>query len=99
MRYERKTALLVDAIEWTGDNLKEVQNFLFPASPLDHSQNQLGINVYSPEQLYGLKTKLVFIAPGTFLVRDGGGRLTVHEADVFNEEFRLVEESSLESSL
>lgn len=86
MRYTRKHHSFVEAIEWTGENLKDVQAFMFPASPLDHATNQLGINVYDPSQQYGAKTRLVFIGPGAFIVRETTG-FSVFQAKEFLEQF------------
>lgn len=72
MRYRSKP-VDVDAIEWTGENLKEVQAFMFPASPLDHGQKKesIGINAYTGPTTYGSSTALQFAAKGMYVVRIG----------------------------
>ena len=72
MRY-RARPNEVDAIEWTGENLKEVQAFMAPASPLTHLTDNLGINVYDETAKYAPHTKLAFIAPGTIVVKHTRG--------------------------
>lgn len=78
MRYHLKSEQIVDAIQWTGDNLRAVQDFMAPASPLDHGKDrsELGINVYSNKTSYS-DTELVFLKKGGWIIRDGIGRFAI----------------------
>ena len=41
--YERRAGNVVLAIQWTGENLREVQDFMWPESPLTQGNKRLGI--------------------------------------------------------
>ena len=43
MRYKQKLEKEVKAIQWTGDNLREVQDFMLPYSPLKKAGDYLSI--------------------------------------------------------
>lgn len=93
MHYHRKASSTVEAIEWTGENLKDVQAFMFPASPLRRVED------VDPELLvvvetYGARTRLTFAAPGQYIVREAG-LFYVFTADEFNRQFETREPEGL----
>lgn len=63
------TPLIVDAAQWTGDNLRAIQDLLAPASPLSGMLDQsLGIKITtSPIANYGIGDKLAFAAVGDWI--------------------------------
>lgn len=90
MLFKRRHTTYIDAIEWTGDNLKDVQTFMHPQSPLDHANDQLGINAFDSAKQYGQTTKLVFLAKGGWIVRDELGRLHAFTKDEFTATFEAI---------
>ena len=88
MRY-RARPNEVEAIEWTGENLREVQDFMAPASPLTHLKDSLGINVYDSSAKYAPLTKLAFITPDTLIIKDHRG-LTTYQKDEFEKLYEPI---------
>lgn len=89
--YRLKANQFIDAIQWTGNNLREVQDFMAPASPLDHEKGTgLGINIYSNRQTY-TDTELVFIKKDGWIVKDALGRFSVvQRPEDFNRMYELI---------
>lgn len=93
MKYTRKAALVVDAIQWTGDNLREVQDFMNPGSPMmelgENKDRTLLIPAYSNKQTY-TDRELATVKPGSFIVKDPSHpHYGVYTAEVFDKLFEL----------
>lgn len=98
MRYTLKQDAVVDAMIWTGDNVREMQDFLYPASPLTHGKDSLGVNVWVGASPY-ITTKLDFMKAGDALVRTQAGtdtepaRYRIHTPAEFEAHYAAAEES------
>lgn len=91
MRYHSKS-VEIEAIEWTGENLKEVQAFMFPASPLDHGKEKesIGINAYTGPTTYGSSTALQFAAKGMYVVKiNGTDRFLIRTKEEFDSLYEV----------
>jgi hypothetical protein len=82
MRYRQRDPGEIDAIQWTGDNLRAVQDFMAPESPLTQSSRRLGIN-----NGVGLE----FIGSGDWIVRINKALLVYPDAR-FMQLYEPVEE-------
>lgn len=62
----RRCVIVVDAIQWTGENLSAVQGFMQPQSPLSpvHAKGELGIRSNDQGSLEWVKV-------GDWIVQDG----------------------------
>lgn len=89
MKYILKDpAAPIDAVQWTGTNLDEVQRFMAPASPLDHGKDrsELGINAYTTKHSY-TDTELTFVKAKGYIMKDARGRFHVFTEQAFEEQY------------
>ncbi len=92
----RTRVTTVEAVQWTGENLVEVQQFVAPASPLltSREDRQLGLHVRDTDAevkwpSLGKQTKLAFVSVGGWVVRQvgGDGRLDLMTDETFARAF------------
>ncbi len=91
----RTRVTTVEAVQWTGENLVEVQRFVAPASPLlKGDDQQLGLYVRDEDAeikwpSLGKQTKVAFVSVGGWVVRQvgGDGRLDLMTDETFARAF------------
>jgi len=75
------------AIPWTGDNLRQVQAFCWPQSPMTHGETDLAVQVLDQVSMakwpsLGRQMTIVFVERGGWIVR-ADGELSVWTAATF----------------
>ena len=79
MFYKPNQSTVVEAVQWTGNNIEEVQKSMAPASPLFSKDNpNLGIRNASGS--------LEFAQPKDWIVNDGG-KMRIVSNDLFKAAF------------
>lgn len=75
----RKKPLLVDAIQWTGENAEEILKFLegLPHIAYRHSRDIMAVTIYTTEG-----TRRVDV--GDFIVKDVDNELYSYNSRIFN---------------
>ena len=92
MKFAAKAGATVEAVQWKGDNLTEIQTFLYPSSPLFNAERTesklIGVYVWTGAQytLYELK----FPNVGDWIVKTLNGFRLMQ-----NEEFEASYESKI----
>jgi len=95
----RSRATTVDAIQWTGDNLRAIQEFVAPASPLyEPGSPALRINVFDAVSTATYKTlgrqlKSAGVPPSGWIVKYSNGDLAV----LTSEEFEAAYDTGAEA--
>lgn len=87
MKYKLVKPIILDAVQWTGENIREVQELMAPASPLTQSSGTLGVNVYRGEKY--LETELKFANKGDYIAKDERG-FHIFPQTRFEEGYALV---------
>ena len=81
MKYRRKP-VVIDAIQWTGDNYPEVFEFTEGyAYPTKSHSDTLALTLYSD----------VKVEKGSYIVRIAQGAYSIWEEDFFNKMYEKVE--------
>ena len=88
MQFKAKSESIVEAVQWKGDNLTEIQTFMYPDSPLFNSRQGepkqlIGIYIYAPAQY--TTHELKFPKVGDWIVKTLNG-------------FRLMQNEEFEAS-
>jgi hypothetical protein len=82
--YERKAEHAVLAIQWTGENLREVQAFMWPESPMTQGNKRLGVRC-------GID--LQFVGVGDWIILGKGDAISVMSDAVFTATYQPRAES------
>jgi hypothetical protein len=93
MKARRTTAALVDTIQWTGNNLEDVQALLHVAGRAPNIIPQAGKTL-----LILTHTGSVRAAPDDWVIRDPEGVVSVCPASAFVDLYTLVEEPAPEKT-
>jgi hypothetical protein len=94
MKARRSTAVLVDTIQWRGDNLEAVQQLLHVAGRAPNIIPQANKTL-----LILTHTGSVRAAPDDWIIRDPEGVVSVCPASAFRDLYTLVEEAAPEKTV
>jgi hypothetical protein len=86
MKYQKKP-VVVDAIQWTGRNLKEILGFMEPARPQPIAHNQISLN-----GLIAIRTGDItaHAHTGEWIVKDAAGNFDVVSSEYFRKTYEAV---------
>jgi hypothetical protein len=93
MKARRSTAALVDVVEWTGNNLEDVQALLHVAGRAPNIIPQPNRTL-----LILTHTGSVRAAPDDWVIRDPEGVISICPASAFRDLYTLVEEPAPEKT-
>jgi len=88
----RRSITARGAIQWTGDNLIQVQHFCLPQSPMTHGEKDLAVQVLDRLSMkkypsLGRQLTMKFVERGGWLLRGPDDELTVWTAEEFAEQW------------
>ena len=90
----------VTAVQWTGENLREVQDFLAPSSP-SYDESLLMIRVLSPEAMatypsLGRQFKSEVVAKLCWIVKDAVGGLSVYSDSEMTRQYQTATDAEID---
>lgn len=94
MKYTRKAGLTIEAVQWTGNNLRQLQDFMAPGSPMvdlvENKERTIMVMAYSIKQTY-TDREFATVKPGSFIVKDPSHpHFDIYTAEVFDKLFELA---------
>lgn len=84
--YIRKPIVLVYAVQWRGDNIDEVMDFVSNDILVTKLGDDLIIHVSD-------KSSKALIKPGDFILREKNGTYTPYKVEEFDSMFQLVDDN------